>query len=204
MERVVKLTAEHLGKFSHKQVLGWNVHRKWPTLEGKEEWYTKQTMARRKKLIKLFNQQEGKCCYCGVECTLPIPGVKKQPGGRVRRTMATLEHIKPQAEGGTDSMKNLLMACNLCNSQRGVVDFIIFKEARSTPEKWKAYNLALTKKYQVLSVAKKAKKAVRQQEFIWKLGLLLYLRPEWQVVFSRGLEEFKRNPEKARQRLQTG
>lgn len=209
MEYGTRLTAEHLGEFTYRQVIGWNVKRKWgtddweTTKEALEIWHTKHTMARRKKLVKLFNRQDGKCCYCGVECELQEAGLIRQgKKGKARNKMATLEHIKPQSLGGTDSMRNLLMACHLCNNTRGVLDHDFFMEVRSDPEKWHEYNKKQTKHFQELSVEKKARKELRQQTFVWKLALLLYYVPEWKAAFAQMREEISHMPDKQRRREQ--
>jgi 5-methylcytosine-specific restriction endonuclease McrA len=39
---------------------------------------------------------------------------------KLHHTKATLEHITPQCDGGTNDMDNLAIACRTCNKRRGV------------------------------------------------------------------------------------
>ncbi len=66
----------------------------------------------RENRVKIFERDEYKCRYCGKQLT---------------RFTATLDHIKPIAEGGDNSFENLLTACLECNSRkhkRPVGDFL--------------------------------------------------------------------------------
>jgi 5-methylcytosine-specific restriction endonuclease McrA len=53
----------------------------------------------------------GKCLHCGSKLVVADDG----------RAMgeATLEHISPQAQGGTNELTNLAVACARCNRQKG-------------------------------------------------------------------------------------
>lgn len=88
--------------------------------------------ARRKKLLKLYHQQDGVC-----PCCLRKMYHKSIHGGpspeRSKKRYATVEHILPVSQGGTDEMTNLAATCHLCNSQRGTMDFEAFKALRSKP-----------------------------------------------------------------------
>lgn len=57
---------------------------------------------------RLAEAQNWKCCWCGRETT-EVSGKKNS---------ATLEHIVPRCQGGTDDPDNLAMACSRCNSKR--------------------------------------------------------------------------------------
>jgi hypothetical protein len=45
-------------------------------------------------------------------------------------TMATIEHLKRKTDGGTDVADNLALSCNLCNSERGSVDWLAYTSYR--------------------------------------------------------------------------
>lgn len=45
-------------------------------------------------------------------------GDLKAPGCREPDNWATIEHLTPRSEGGTDELANLALACKLCNSSR--------------------------------------------------------------------------------------
>ena len=53
----------------------------------------------------------GKCIHCGSKLVVADDG----------RSLgeATLEHIRPQAQGGTNDVRNLAVACARCNRQKG-------------------------------------------------------------------------------------
>jgi 5-methylcytosine-specific restriction endonuclease McrA len=55
--------------------------------------------------------QNHKCCWCGRD-TITKPN---------KSNSATLEHIIPRANGGTDDLDNLAMSCNKCNGKRGIL-----------------------------------------------------------------------------------
>jgi len=53
----------------------------------------------------------GKCLHCGRKLVVSDAG----------RSLgeATLEHVWPQAQGGTDDVRNLAVACARCNREKG-------------------------------------------------------------------------------------
>ena len=53
----------------------------------------------------------GKCIHCGSKIAVAHDG--RSLGA------ATLEHIWPQAQGGTDDVHNLAVACDRCNREKG-------------------------------------------------------------------------------------
>ncbi len=58
---------------------------------------------------RLSEAQNHRCCWCGRHTT----------DERGRGHSATVEHVVPKAEGGSDDMDNLVMACMRCNNERG-------------------------------------------------------------------------------------
>ncbi len=85
------------------------------------EWFARQTATRRRKLIWLHKKQEGRCFYCDEPTILPEnmdSGLTKQ---QLKYDGATLDHLIPQVDGGTDSLKNLVCSCAYCNSRRGTM-----------------------------------------------------------------------------------
>jgi 5-methylcytosine-specific restriction endonuclease McrA len=54
---------------------------------------------------------EGKCIHCQTRVTVPLDW--NEP------THATLEHIVPRAQGGSDDPENLAVACQRCNHAKG-------------------------------------------------------------------------------------
>jgi uncharacterized protein (TIGR02646 family) len=58
---------------------------------------------------ELAKQQGFRCCYCKRTFTK-----KGSPTG------ATIEHLKPKMNGGTNARSNLAAACQHCNQHRGM------------------------------------------------------------------------------------
>lgn len=77
-------------------------------------------MIRRNKWRKVARQrilieQDNRCIYC--HCPL---------------TEGTLDHVKPQKEGGTDNNENLAVACSECNRAKGHMSVGKFKKLIKT------------------------------------------------------------------------
>jgi len=66
---------------------------------------------RARKRHRLFDEQKGRCHWCGVEC--------KRTAKKSDPTLATLEHVYPNPVRPVLSPK--VMACRKCNSTRGAV-----------------------------------------------------------------------------------
>jgi hypothetical protein len=58
---------------------------------------------------KLANRMSGHCCWCGQK-------TRKQIGWQ---NSATIEHVVPISEGGSNNVNNLTSACWRCNNKRG-------------------------------------------------------------------------------------
>ncbi len=119
---------------NYMEFIRFRVSQKWKTPEEKEIWYTKFSAARRRKRIYLFHKQKGKCDLCGAKMWLDNGKNKGYSNHK-----ATLEHIIAQADGGTDSYRNLSVTCKLCNSTRGTIDYYKFKRFRRNKKKWERY-----------------------------------------------------------------
>lgn len=64
---------------------------------------------------RLFALQGGFCHYCG-KAMQPMPEVRL---GTISKRTVTLEHLKPQSEGGRTTLENCVAACRGCNEARG-------------------------------------------------------------------------------------
>lgn len=53
----------------------------------------------------------GKCIHCKAHLYVALDG---RPVSR-----ATIEHIRPRTQGGTDALENVALACARCNHQKG-------------------------------------------------------------------------------------
>lgn len=68
---------------------------------------------RRKQRARLFEEQEGKCFYCG-----RIMHLATQAGAKAPDT-ATFEHRVPISRGGSKGYRNIVLACLVCNQTKG-------------------------------------------------------------------------------------
>jgi hypothetical protein len=85
----------------------------WKTKYPDNGFQAKLAFASAKKVymrVCLAEAQNWRCCWCGVEC---VPESDK-------KNSATIEHVTPRSQGGTDHWSNLAMSCNRCNQARGV------------------------------------------------------------------------------------
>lgn len=75
----------------------------------------KRSSKRRKQLLdKLFDKQNGECCWC------KIPLCKTTRGNDdIQENTATFDHKVPKAHGGSEKESNIALACYKCNTQRG-------------------------------------------------------------------------------------
>ena len=58
----------------------------------------------------LSEAQNHKCCYCGIKMTEQ----------RDYKNSSTIDHVIPKSKGGPNCVDNYVIACELCNGQRGV------------------------------------------------------------------------------------
>ena len=79
----------------------------------------------RRKMLRqmLWGQQKGCCHYCGKY---------------VSKRDATLEHVVPQSQGGTDDLSNLVMACFACNNKKSVEDNPQWRQQRDDQKRYLA------------------------------------------------------------------
>lgn len=87
--------------------------------------------------VKLFEKQGKRCCYCELPIylkahesaeTFPI---RSRNGIPDKRFVATMEHLRRKADGGTNRIDNLALACLVCNSGRGNTDWLTYKTLRT-------------------------------------------------------------------------
>ena len=76
----------------------------------------------RHKLAILSEQQNHRCCYCGVRFSDQLN----------LSTSASIEHVIRLCDGGARAWNNEVAACRRCNSSRGAVDAMLFYEMRET------------------------------------------------------------------------
>ncbi|MDQ5910414.1 MAG: hypothetical protein QG599_2510 [Pseudomonadota bacterium] len=78
-----------------------------PEISGIE--YQQGTLAGYETREYLLNKWSRECAYCGA-----------------RNTPLQIDHIHPKAQGGSDRVSNLTLACRPCNQQKGAQDLNVF------------------------------------------------------------------------------
>jgi CRISPR/Cas system Type II protein with McrA/HNH and RuvC-like nuclease domain len=84
----------------------------------------KRKRAYRRRLVRLYDHQDGRCFYC--DCKMYLH--HRHPSKTNKKKMATIEHIVPASQGGTTRLSNVVISCNRCNRIRGVVRHELFKK----------------------------------------------------------------------------
>ena len=87
--------------------------------------------AARRGLAKMVDEQDGKCFYCGqfIICRSQVDWEKvsgstyaavtmQVVGEEVKIRWASVEHVRPLKDGGSNKKANLVAACVLCNLRR--------------------------------------------------------------------------------------
>jgi 5-methylcytosine-specific restriction endonuclease McrA len=83
--------------------------------------------AQRIKLFEdIFTRDGGCCVYCGVATRRLQKGLSRAPD------LATLDHVVPRSMGGPLNRDNLVLACQACNNQRGVMDADAFRALKAS------------------------------------------------------------------------
>ena len=62
--------------------------------------------------LKLYEKQNGKCCYCNQLMIL-----EKIPSGKTKYYHATIKHVVPLGLRGKDHKDNIKLACYKCNQE---------------------------------------------------------------------------------------
>jgi len=164
------------------------VRRKWKLPSEREWWYCKLAAVRRRKLLKLSEQQNHRCCYCtqrtwmfGRQQISSLLGYEEDRlPGMSKNTLATLEHIVPISSGGTEHESNLIMSCYRCNTSRGSqYSAIEFWEIRQDPQRYREHVMqkrrARTAKRQ--TPERKAKRQHKYDQTVMWFGYLAATSP---------------------------
>jgi len=93
---------------------------------------------------RLFDNQFGQCIYCNDDMILKFSRELRRHPKR-----ATIEHVIPSSEGGSNSMDNMVCSCSSCNSRRGSIEHNKFMFLRQFDnwmelakiEQWKLKNI---------------------------------------------------------------
>ncbi|WEX76857.1 HNH endonuclease [Sinorhizobium numidicum] len=84
-----------------------------------------KTAIKRQLILKLFEKQGGKCCYCDQHVILSYRWRDQQ-----RPDAATIEHLERLADGGTDHPSNIAMSCKKCNDGRQELDWLTYRSLK--------------------------------------------------------------------------
>lgn len=194
----VGLPGRYLDGRKYDQILHKAVRKKWTTDEEKEWWYPKYRAALRKKTSIRFHQQDGKCFYCLQQCFI----LDEERNGLGKKRLATAEHVIPLSKGGTDHLSNIVMACYACNSLRGNSKFNKFLALRRDRERWAAHCRNIMKAHQEKKLKADEESVAKRNLLGWKIGVLLFVKPEWQVVFDAVVAEVARREAIIRERIE--
>lgn len=170
------------------------VRNKWNDPVKKEKWYKKLSAVRRKKLSKLYERQNGKCCFCSREMWLQSEATDAD--NKPKAFMATLDHIQTQNSGGSDSLRNLAAACAACNNDRGSMDFHEFLKLRKDEAVWQAYRKEQSRLKRERKKEAIRRKKLRKQEskisfLVFHLYLLTHYSKHWKKYINTNLENKK-------------
>lgn len=99
--------------------------------EERRDKHRRSKKARRRLRKKLGKTSELSCEWCGASLyfreNLPLPMVREShhwfylrqvDGEIIHVRKATVDHVVPMSEGGTDEYENLVPACQRCNANR--------------------------------------------------------------------------------------
>jgi len=147
----------------------------------KEAAYIRLSRWRRRKLWRLSEAQNHRCCYCGRETHF------NDTGPRIGAARATLEHLIPiSTPVQTNKDENLVMACTECNSLRARSNPIKFFELIHTapppPQKPKVI---------VPTAEELAKQHMKTQRTFNYVFTLMTFWPQWAERF---LKEYDAKP----------
>lgn len=79
-------------------------------------------MKNRRKRLAYLHKLNPNCRYCGEETIIGWGNGKKQ---------ATLDHRIPKSLGGEDTPKNTVLSCAGCNSKKGCLTYMQFRELQN-------------------------------------------------------------------------
>lgn len=190
-----------------------HVRKKFKTDERVGWWWTKFHAARRRRVWRLSEQQNHRCCYCsrltwvydGIVNSDPKYVPDKLPYMTIHH-MATANHFIPASHGGDEKIENIVMCCNRCNMLRDTMDAHEFWELIHT-NKVKA----LIRKRGMLKaerdIVRSEKRQVKYEQFTMWLGYLFLISPRVHAAFCEverivRIEHAKRYAEQERKRIQ--
>lgn len=92
---------------------------------------SKDARKKRRRVVRLFREQGGKCIYCKTEMWLPyeLDDITILTGQRrPKKTRATLEHKIPLSKNGSKrKIENQAVSCHSCNTKKKDMSHFLFK-----------------------------------------------------------------------------
>ena len=173
---------------NYDKILRHAVSKKWHTPELKEWWWTKFSAARRLRTIRLSEAQNHRCAFCS-----ELTYLREEERGKMSAArLATLEHLQPQSQGGTDHLSNCVMSCQSCNNMRGTMDAMTFYKLRQNRVAWLALLEKQARERQAhREESNKEKSEVKSQKratHAYNLAVACLVDPDFQARFSKFLE----------------
>lgn len=97
----------------------------------------KNRKSARKKLKYLLTKYDYKCVYCGIDvvapslislsdiiCRTSCEIIYKEGCSIIKKSCATIDHIKDLSQGGDNCENNLVIACRYCNTKKSHIKFL--------------------------------------------------------------------------------
>lgn len=171
------------------------IRQKYHKPEDISAWWTKYAAIRRRRLWKLSEQQNHRCCYCSRRTWMFDQTEPEKPfeidrlPGMSKGQMATADHIIPRSHGGSEGLSNLIMACLRCNNLRGDMPAMAFWEAIQDPVKIRSLIAERSRLVQRNQAAKDEKRAPKRLSFIVHLSYLLVHSPIARLIADEAIIE---------------
>lgn len=129
---------------------------------------------RRKRFIKEFHKQDGKCYWCKSELVMrwDIPG---HISPKIVPHIASREHIIPESDGGCSNWPNIKIVCHECNDLRSKIPHDAFKWVTSNSERYAKFIEYKAHKENSMFETVKKKKEVGRIKGIMMCAIMFYM-----------------------------
>ena len=164
----------------------------------KRAWIEKYSLVRRKRVWKLSEQQNHRCCYCGCLTWIhdgtgefDYPFEIDRLRGMTNNQQATADHYTPLSKGGKDTLANMIMACVRCNKNRSNSPAEAFWEAVQGGRKGMSVFIKeiYPKKYTPEEIAERRHQKNKKTAFL--LGFLFIASPVAKMIGDAIMDEIE-------------
>jgi len=137
--------------------------------------------------FNLWQNQSGKCVYCGRQTWI----LGRHKAGS-KDLQATLEHVIPACDGGTNQPNNLVCSCTQCNKHRGHMPHDVFKKVRACDDwelrvrAWGKENIRPPRApgfFTITSPKLRHSRRVKSASYIFNREMCIYIRPYRTFVY---------------------